>query len=333
MNTEKNPNLFPNDETQNTSETTEAEYTQLKQKNRRRLIGAGAITLLVGGLFTAILGTSSNSTNPNSTTTSLTASSVATSSIPISAPAIPMASDTLITAVASGTIDLTTKQTDASAALPVALNDVQTITPQHDASSIPTIQMAPTLNSAPPAVQESHRRHLQEHEANNPTHNTTTQEQKRQEWQAQVAKAEEERQKRIQMTAEKARKQEEAAKQARQDERVRLTEQRKKQQHIANQAKTPAAQPAPISKTSGTNTTLPNGKFSVQAGAFGTRTQADKVRGKLALLGYRSVISEVKTAKGTLFRVQAVGFQNHNEAQTAAQKMQANGLGGMILGR
>lgn len=287
------------------------QYELLKQRNKRRLIGAGAVTLLVGGLFAAIVG--NNYANQETAEPSLTqnasspaASDAQANSVPASSSQPPVAASGGATAVIDApAID---SESVSQAAPPIA-----------DNVSATPIDVTET---APLAVQQSHKRQSAEQETENQRALAREKAQNRQQ------QALQEREAREQAIAERARQ----AEQARQTERERLAAQKAEQARKREQTAattTPAPQTTKSTPAAGAGA----GNFAVQAGAFRNKAQADTVRAQVAALGLNAQISTVKTEQGTLYRVQATGLSSRAAAQNAAEKMKARGLGGMIIGK
>lgn len=296
----------------------EQAYELLKQRNKRRLVGAGAITLLVCGLFAAIAGNNSANQAQQPTLTEASSPNLTTNT-PIIA-----AENNQQMMIASQTTPILASNNDTASqlAMPTDVSDQNptiATSNQHDLVTVPTTE---NIDMAPAAVQESHNRHLAEQA------NQGQRENARSQAQARLQRAQAEREAREQAIAERARKAQNADQLKRAAERERLAQQKalveRKREINSTQSN---AKPISAPKATG------SGNFAVQAGAFSSMAQADKIRAQIGLLGYRSTISSVKTANGTLYRVQATGFNSRNEAQNAANKMKSNGLGGMVIGK
>ena len=75
------------------------------------------------------------------------------------------------------------------------------------------------------------------------------------------------------------------------------------------------------------------GKAQVQVGAYASEQQAKAVQQKLAAAGVNTSISASETSKGTVYRVRTATFDNRAQAEQTLQKIQAQGLGGMVVSR
>lgn len=65
--------------------------------------------------------------------------------------------------------------------------------------------------------------------------------------------------------------------------------------------------------------------YWLQAGAFRTRTDAENMRGNLALLGFESSISEATSNNGTVYRVRLGPYKSSN-VNSAHSKLSQNGI-------
>ncbi len=91
--------------------------------------------------------------------------------------------------------------------------------------------------------------------------------------------------------------------------------------------------PVPVAAAprSATNRTASrSGKWKVQLGAFGVRSNADKLWGKLANNSALSGTSKVLVPAGRVTRLQAVGFNSRAEAQAACTALQRQGQACMV---
>lgn len=260
-------------------------YRQLQQQNRRRLIGAGAATLVVAGLFAAI-------TSGGGNTDSQTASAPALSS---SAPAV------VPTLTASASASAPVATADFMAASAASMTEAASgtdIMEPIDTASLPVEPM-----QAEPVATDTRDPQQQAQEA--------------------AAKAAAQRLAREQAAAAAAARAKQAAEEKRKAEQTRK-QQAREDNKPANTATRPAAPTAPAAG---------KGSLMVQAGAFKTPAQAQKVQKQLQSMGLSARISEVKTDKGTLLRVQAGPFADRAAAEAAAAKMKNSGLGGMVIGK
>jgi cell division septation protein DedD len=64
-------------------------------------------------------------------------------------------------------------------------------------------------------------------------------------------------------------------------------------------------------------------RFTVQAGAFRTREQAEAIRSKLAAAGHDAYIAEAEGSAGARYRVRAGAFGSRDEARRAAERVGA----------
>jgi len=64
-------------------------------------------------------------------------------------------------------------------------------------------------------------------------------------------------------------------------------------------------------------------QFTVQAGAFRTREQAEAIRSKLAAAGHDAYIAEAEGSAGARYRVRAGAFGSRDEARRAAERVGA----------
>ncbi|MEL6530631.1 MAG: SPOR domain-containing protein [Pseudomonadota bacterium] len=104
---------------------------------------------------------------------------------------------------------------------------------------------------------------------------------------------------------------------------------------VASRAPTPVAiTPAPIRPVpvaaAPRSATSRTGKWKVQLGAFGVRSNADKLWGKLAGNSALSGTSKVLVPAGRVTRLQAVGFNSRAEAQAACTALQRQGQACMV---
>lgn len=263
-------------------------YRQLQQQNRRRLIGAGAATLVVAGLFAAI-------TSGGGNTDSQTASAPALSN---SAPAV------VPTLTASVPASVPVATTDFMAASAASMPEAASGTDIMEPIASTQLPEEPMPLEEPVAA------------------NTRDPQQQAQEA---AAKAAAQRLAREQSAAAAAARAKQTAENKRKAEQARKQQAREDNKPV-NTAARPAT-PAPTAPAAG------KGSLMVQAGAFKTPAQAQKVQKQLQGMGLSARISEVKTDKGTLLRVQAGPFADRAAAEAAAAKMKNSGLGGMVIGR
>ena len=155
-----------------------------------------------------------------------------------------------------------------------------------------------------------------------------------------VAKAEAERAAKQKAALERAAEQKAAADEARRAERAKLLAQQKAAAERAAQAK--AAPKKADDKAA--NKTVPKQpekavaskdnrekRASVQVGAYRDIAAAKAAQQKMKGLNYSSSIEEVVTDKGKVYRLKTGSFPNKSEAEIAAGKLKARGLGGIVL--
>ena len=352
------------------------EYEHLKNKNRRRLIGAGAITVLAGGLFAAV---ASNGPKDNIepkmaqpqqqqhvTTEVLRPSGVA----PQTASTVP----TLTAAEASRPV--TPSSPSARVAKPVTplAQDSSSAKPR---SQTPTANTAPTLADTDSQASLAEQRRLRREEQRKAQEQRRLEQQqareeaarkraearqeraeararaeqeriakaradeaRRKQAQEVVAKAEAERAAKQKAALERAAEQKAAADEARRAERAKLLAQQKAAER-ASQAKAAAPKKADDKTASKTAPKQPEKavankdskekRASVQVGAYRDINAAKAAQQKMKGLNYSSSIEEINTDKGKVYRVRTGSFPNKSEAELAASKLKARGLGGIVL--
>ena len=351
------------------------EYEHLKNKNRRRLIGAGAITVLAGGLFAAV---ASNGPKDNIepkmaqpqqqqkvTTEVLRPSGVA----PQTASTVP----TLTAAEASRPITSSSPSTRVKPVPPLAQDN----TSAKPRSQTPAADTAPTLADADSQASLEEQRRLRREEQRKAREQRRLEQQqareeaarkraearqeraeararaeqeriakaradeaRRKQAQEVVAKAEAERAAKQKAALERAAEQKDAADEARRAERAKLLAQQKAAAERAAQAK--AAPKKADDKAA--NKTVPKQpekavaskdnrekRASVQVGAYRDIAAAKAAQQKMKGLNYSSSIEEVVTDKGKVYRLKTGSFPNKSEAEIAAGKLKARGLGGIVL--
>ena len=353
-------------------------YEHLKNKNRRRLIGAGAITVLAGGLFAAV---ASNGPKDNIepkmaqpqqqqhvTTEVLRPSGVA----PQTASTVP----TLTAAEASRPV--TPSSPIARVVKPVTplAQDSSSAKPR---SQTPTADTAPTLADTDSQASLAEQRRLRREEQRKAKEQRRLEQQqareeaarkraearqeraeararaeqeriakaradeaRRKQAQEVVAKAEAERAAKQKAALERAAEQKAAADEARRAERAKLLAQQKAAAERAAQAKAAAPKKADDKAASKTTQTRQPEKAvaskdnrekraSVQVGAYRDINAAKAAQQKMKGLNYSSSIEEVNTDKGKVYRLKTGSFPNRSEAELAASKLKARGLGGIVL--
>lgn len=269
--------------------TEQEAYQQLQQQNRRRLIGAGVVTLAVAGLFAAI---SSGGGEEEGKAASAPTLSQTTA---VSAPTLTAVSEPAATALTASI------PASAIATVPVLDDTAASV-----ASAEPDLAAVEPVTEPAPAV------------SGNNVQNDARQAQEA------AAKAAAQRLAREQQAAANAARAKAAAAEKRRAEQARVQQAQREQAKA--EAPRETAKPAPAAPAG-------KGRVMVQAGAFKTPAQAQKVQKQLQGMGLNARISEVKTDKGTFLRVQAGPFADRSAAEAAAAKMKSSGLGGMVIGK
>ena len=354
-------------------------YEHLKNKNRRRLIGAGAITVLAGGLFAAV---ASNGPKDNIepkmaqpqqqqqvTTEVLRPSGVA----PQTASTVP----TLTAAEASRPITSSSPSTRVKPVSPLAQDNTsaKTRTPTPAATPAPTLADADSQASLEEqrrlrreeqrkakeqrrleqqqAREEAARKRAEARQERAEARARAEQERiakaradeaRRKQAQEVVAKAEAERAAKQKAALERAAEQKAAADEARRAERAKLLAQQKAAAERAAQAKaaqkkaddkatskTAQKQSAPEGSSRGEKVVAKEKRANVQVGAYRDINAAKAAQQKMKGLNYSSSIEEVNTDKGKVYRLKTGSFPNRSEAELAASKLKARGLGGIVL--
>ena len=331
----------PENNNSNNSQDVLAEYEQLKNQNRRRLIGAGAIAVLAGGLFAAVAGNGPKDNiepkmanpQPQETATEILRPGGVASEAVAETHSLPPLPDS--------------PQQNASVG--------ETAQRQPESRPVP-VQAAPVRSAEDEGISEAERRRIrreqqrleqqqQREEAarkraearkareqerlkaeQERIAKARADEQQRRQAQAIVAKAEAERAAEAKAAAERAARQKAAADEARKAERAKLMAQQKAADK-AVAAKTEQAKDKPQNaKSAGRER-----RAVVQAGAFRDPNAAKQAQQKIKSLNYAAAIEEVSTDKGKIYRVKTGVFPSRAEAAAAAAKLKANGLGGIVL--
>ena len=359
----------PNPEHHNNQDVLD-EYEHLKNKNRRRLIGAGAITVLAGGLFVAV---ASNGPKDNiepkmaqpqqqqkvttevlrpsgvapqtaSTVPTLTAAEASRPAAPRVAvkPVAPLAQETAGAKPRSQTAEPAPAPEDADSQANLAEQRRLRREEQRKAQEqrrleqqLAREEVARKRAEARQERAEARKRAEQERIAK-----ARADEARRKQAQELVAKAEAERAAKQKAALERAAEQKAAADEARRAERAKLLAQQKATAERAAQAK--AAPKKADDKAA--NKTVPKQpekavaskdnrekRASVQVGAYRDIAAAKAAQQKMKGLNYSSSIEEVVTDKGKVYRLKTGSFPNKSEAEIAAGKLKARGLGGIVL--
>ena len=364
----------PNPEHHNNQDVLD-EYEHLKNKNRRRLIGAGAITVLAGGLFAAVASNGPKDNIEPKMAQPQQQQHVATEVLRPSGVAPQTASTvpTLTAAEASRPITSSSPSTRVKPVPPLAQDNTsaKTRTPTPAATPAPTLADADSQASLEEqrrlrreeqrkareqrrleqqqAREEAARKRAEARQERAEARARAEQERiakaradeaRRKQAQEVVAKAEAERAAKQKAALERAAEQKAAADEARRAERAKLLAQQKAAAERAAQAKTAPKK----ADDKAANKTVPKQpekavaskdnrekRASVQVGAYRDIAAAKAAQQKMKGLNYSSSIEEVVTDKGKVYRVKTGSFPNKSEAEIAAGKLKARGLGGIVL--
>ena len=343
-------------------------YEHLKNKNRRRLIGAGAITVLAGGLFAAV---ASNGPKDNIEPKMAQPQQQQHVTTEVLRPSgAPQAASTVPT--------LSAAQASRPASPSTAVQPAKPL-PQERTSAKPRVQPAePMLDDADTQASLAEERRLRREEQRKAKEQRRLEQQqareeaarkraearqeraeararaeqeriakaradetRRKQAQEVVAKAEAERAAKQKAALERAAEQKAAADEARRAERAKLLAQQKAAERAA-QAKAAVPKKADDKAASKTTQTRQPEKAvaskdnrekraSVQVGAYRDINAAKAAQQKMKGLNYSSSIEEVNTDKGKVYRLKTGSFPNRSEAELAASKLKARGLGGIVL--
>ena len=364
----------PNPEHHNNQDVLD-EYEHLKNKNRRRLIGAGAITVLAGGLFAAVASNGPKDNIEPKMAQPQQQQHVATEVLRPSGVASQTASTvpTLTAAEASRPITSSSPSTRVKPVPPLAQDNTsaKTRTPTPAATPAPTLADADSQASLEEqrrlrreeqrkareqrrleqqqAREEAARKRAEARQERAEARARAEQERiakaradeaRRKQAQEVVAKAEAERAAKQKAALERAAEQKAAADEARRAERAKLLAQQKAAAERAAQAKTAPKK----ADDKAANKTVPKQpekavaskdsrekRASVQVGAYRDIAAAKAAQQKMKGLNYSSSIEEINTDKGKVYRVRTGSFPNRSEAELAAGKLKARGLGGIVL--
>lgn len=363
----------------------EEEYEQLQRRNRRRLVGAGALVLVAGGLFAAA--TTSNMPAPKLVTTDQNpyvkteilrpdngASAVA--NYDLSANAEEMSDDTPLIQTQLP------KKSATTAALDTNKDDkAVTLTASEKAAQDARLQREKAQRIALRRKQEAERQaQLAQNnssannnatatkaaqKATNPTNNNVAvntakstapaaadqaeakrkareDEQRQRKAQALASKAESERAAKEIAAAEKIHQAQLAADKARVAERSKILGNTTKPEtnsntnnHLANNntSSDKIQQEKQRAQRIADERTKANKQIAIQAGSFADKAQAQKMQQQLKGMNYSAGIEEVKTEKGTVYRVKTGKFANKGEADNALKNMKDKGVKGIIVGQ
>lgn len=93
----------------------------------------------------------------------------------------------------------------------------------------------------------------------------------------------------------------------------------------------PRPAPAPVQQSRTVASVAPSqAAFAVQAGAFSSKANADRLASELSRFGAVNIEPSLKNGK-TLYRVQVGGFSNKTEASSLARNMKASGYDGFAV--
>lgn len=331
----------PENNNSNNSQDVLAGYEQLKNQNRRRLIGAGAIAVLAGGLFAAVAGNGPKDNiepkmanpQPQETATEILRPGGVASEAVAEIHSLPPLPDS---PQQNASVGETAQRQPESRPVPVQAAPVR---PAEDEGTSEAerrrIRREQQRLEQQQQREEAARKRAEARKAREQERLKAEQEriakaradeQQRRQAQAIVAKAEAERAAEAKAAAERAAHQKAAADEARKAERAKLMAQQKAADK-AVAAKTEQAKDKPQNvKSAGRER-----KAVVQAGAFRDPNAAKQAQQKIKSLNYAAAIEEVSTDKGKIYRVKTGVFPNRAEAAAAAAKLKANGLGGIVL--
>ena len=357
----------------------EEEYEQLQRRNRRRLVGAGALVLVAGGLFAAA--TTSNMPAPKLVTTDQNpyvkteilrpdSGASAVANYDLSANAEEMSDDTPLIQTQLP------KKSATTAALDTNKDDkAVTLTASEKAAQDARLQREKAQRIALRRKQEAERQaQLAQNnssannnatatkaapKATNPTNNNVAvstakstapaaadqaeakrkareDEQRQRKAQALASKAESERAAKESAAAEKIHQAQLAADKARVAERSKILGNNNtttKPETNNNTSSDKIQQEKQRAQRIADERTKANKQIAIQAGSFADKAQAQKMQQQLKGMNYSAGIEEVKTEKGTVYRVKTGKFANKDEADNALKNMKDKGVKGIIVGQ
>ena len=331
----------PDNNHRNNRQDVLAGYEQLKNQHRRRLIGAGAIAVLAGGLFAAVAGNGPKDNiepkmanpQPQETATEILRPGGVASEAVAETHSLPPLPDS---PQQNASVGETAQRQPESRPVPVQAAPVR---PAEDEGTSEAerrrIRREQQRLEQQQQREEAARKRAEARKAREQERLKAEQEriakaradeQQRRQAQAIVAKAEAERAAEAKAAAERAARQKAAADEARKAERAKLMAQQKAADK-AVAAKTEQAKDKPQNaKSAGRER-----RAVVQAGAFRDPNAAKQAQQKIKSLNYAAAIEEVSTDKGKIYRVKTGVFPSRAEAAAAAAKLKANGLGGIVL--
>ena len=346
-------------------------YEHLKNKNRRRLIGAGAITVLAGGLFAAV---ASNGPKDNIEPKMAQPQQQQHVTTEVLRPSgAPQAASTVPT--------LSAAQASRPASPSAAVQPAKPLAQERANAKTRTPSAEPMLDDADTQASLAEERRLRREEQRKAKEQRRLEQQqareeaarkraearqeraeararaeqeriakaradeaRRKQAQAMVAKADAERAAKQKAALERAAEQRAAADEARRAERAKLLAQQKATAERAAQAKaaqkkaddkaaskTEQKQAATEGNPRGEKAVAKEKRASVQVGAYRDINAAKAAQQKMKGLNYSSSIEEVNTDKGKVYRLKTGSFPNRSEAELAASKLKARGLGSIVL--
>lgn len=326
------------------------EYESFKRKNRRRLIGAGALVLIAGGLFAAA--------SQQSGTPAAPALAPETRQAPPHAVTAEILYPDNKASAAAQAVNHIDDSQNAPIRMTKKIQAAAPLSPEEKAALEARQQRAKAQRLAQQRKQEAERAEQAAKEqtaaGNKPADKTAAdtapkkdpkraaadkakereEEQRRKKAQALTAKAEAERNAKESATAAKAREAQLAADKQRAAERAKLEKQNKnKTADKTDNNKRTAADTRTDKNTSKTAADTGNRRVTIQAGAFMDKNHAQRVQQQLKSINYNSRLEEVQTAKGTVYRVRTGTFANQNEAKNALERIKNQGMNGVIVGK
>lgn len=349
----ENPNMAT------TGYVIEEEYEQLKRKNRRRLVGAGALVLIAGGLFAA-----ASHKVPHATPTLApeTKAPVVTN----------VTTDILVPGNGKTTTNAASIENvvvDDSKNAPISMSHkIQAAAPLSDEEKSALAARQQRAKAQRLAQQRKLEAERAEHENNNDitTNNTlvssnkinTPDDDSPRKKSSPNVKAEPERKTKDNTSITTARDTQGTVDKTRVTDRTKLASnktnsvtsnktnnnttttasnsvdrEKAAQEKLRAQRQAAEREKATSSKLTTTNppTTTVNGKVTVQAGAFSDKALAQKIQQQLKSLNYSSHLEEVQTAKGSVYRVKTGKFANQNEAKGAIERLKNSGINGVVV--
>ena len=350
---------------QNNTQNTLSEYESLKNKNRRRLIGAGAITLLISGLFSIMthgndkqvpttkqpapktIETKTDVLRPNglqnniqtiaASTTNITASSTAISANSLLEDEINAEPDSNNTQLLKTQSESERQLLDMTSPLPLSKpSDNEQLSPAQ------LRQQQREMQRLAKEQRRAEQQRLREEAKQKREQERRERELAKQKAERErIAKAREDEIKRkkaqaiaAQAEAEREARRKEAAEKARQaqiaaDNARKAEREKLLQQRTQNEnhKSSPTLPNNVITK----NNTDKGGKALVQVGAFRDPNLAKAAQQKLKKLNLSYTVDELNTRKGKIYRIRTGSFATRAAAEAAAERIKAQGLAGLII--